>query len=94
MYRYGGDEFLCIFTEQSLPTGTAAVERMRMTVERIAMPHGANPLGVVTLSAGMAVLDTSRARSAGDVLKEADEALYRAKALGGNRVEKMMTEPA
>jgi two-component system cell cycle response regulator len=94
IYRYGGDEVLCIFPEQSLSTGTAAVERVRMIVERLAVPHSRNPLGVLTLSAGMAVLDASRARSAGDVLKEADEALYRAKKLGGNRVETMLSQPA
>jgi two-component system chemotaxis response regulator CheY len=94
IYRYGGDEVLCILPEQSLSTGTAAVERMRMTVELLAVPHGLNPLGVLTLSAGTAVLDANRARSAGEVLKEADEALYRAKELGGNRVETMLSLPA
>ena len=29
LYRYGGEEFLCIFPEQSLATGTQAVQRMR-----------------------------------------------------------------
>ena len=29
LYRYGGEEFLCIFPEQSLTTGALAAERMR-----------------------------------------------------------------
>ena len=56
-YRFGGDEFVCVFPEQSLATGTKAVERMRVGVERLAIPHSANALGVLTFSAGLAVLD-------------------------------------
>jgi diguanylate cyclase (GGDEF)-like protein len=87
LYRYGGEEFLCIFPEQSLVTGTLAVQRMRIGLERLAIPHADNPLGVLTISAGMAMLDPGHARSAIEVLREADEALYRAKQFGRNRVE-------
>jgi diguanylate cyclase (GGDEF)-like protein len=86
-YRYGGEEFLCIFPEQSLATGTLAVERMRSGLTRLAIPHDGTPLGVLTFSAGMAMLDPMHARSASEVLKEADDALYRAKQHGRNRVE-------
>ena len=86
-YRYGGDEFLCIFPEQSLASGALAVERMRTGLEQLAIPHADDALGVLTFSAGLAVLDPGHAGSAGDVLKKADQALYRAKQLGRNRVE-------
>jgi two-component system cell cycle response regulator len=94
LYRYGGEEFLCIFPEQSLTTGTVAVERMRSGIERLAIPHVDNPAGVLTISAGMAILDPDHATSAVKVLKEADEALYRAKQLGRNRVEHAAPQPA
>ena len=42
---------------------------------------------MLTLSAGVAMLDAGDTRSVDEVLKEADEALYRAKQLGRNRVE-------
>jgi diguanylate cyclase (GGDEF)-like protein len=87
LYRYGGEEFLCIFPEQSLETGTLAVQRMRSGLEQLAIPHAKNTRGVLTLSAGLAMLDPEHATSAADVLKLADEALYRAKELGRNRVE-------
>jgi two-component system cell cycle response regulator len=86
LYRYGGDEFLCIFPEQSLANGSLAVERMRGGVEGLAIPHAGNTIGIVTLSVGLAMLDPDRARPASDVLKEADKALYRAKQLGRNCV--------
>jgi PleD family two-component response regulator len=46
-----------------------------------------NAQGVLTVSAGLAVLDPERPRSASEVFKEADDGLYRAKELGRNRVE-------
>jgi two-component system, cell cycle response regulator len=87
LYRYGGEEFLCIFPEQSLRTGSVAVERMRVGVERLCTPNETTPRGVLTISGGLALFDSGHARSIHDVLKHADEALYRAKQLGRNRVE-------
>ena len=87
IYRYGGEEFLCILPEQSLATGSQAVERMRTSLERLAITHVGRPEGVLTVSAGLAVLDPDHIRPAAEVLKEADDALYRAKRLGRNRVE-------
>jgi two-component system, cell cycle response regulator len=94
LYRYGGEEFLCILPEQALATGTLALERMRSSLERLAILHPDNPLGVLTFSAGVAMLDPDHTRSASEVLKEADDALYRAKQLGRNRVEQVVPQPA
>lgn len=89
LYRFGGDEFLCVFPEQSIESGTAAIERMQTGVERLAIPHAGNAGGILTFSAGLAVLDPGHIESATDVLKQADAALYRAKQLGRNRVERV-----
>jgi two-component system cell cycle response regulator len=86
VYRYGGEEFLCIFPEQSLATGSLAVQRMRIGLERLAIPHADSPTDMLTFSAGVAMLDPDHPRSTSEVLKEADEALYRAKELGRNRI--------
>jgi two-component system cell cycle response regulator len=94
LYRLGGDEFLCVLPEQSLASGTNAVERMRTGVEGLAIPHVGNPLGVITFSAGLAILDPTRIESANEILKEADAALYRAKELGRNRVEQVVAHLA
>jgi diguanylate cyclase (GGDEF)-like protein len=87
IYRYGGDEFLCLFPQQSLEAGAIATERMRSGVQRLVLPHIHNSTGVVTISVGLAILDAGPTRSMEVVFKEADEALYRAKQLGRNRVE-------
>jgi two-component system chemotaxis response regulator CheY len=92
LYRYGGEEFLCIFPEQSLDMAMVAVQRMRSGLVERAIPHAGNSPGVLTLSAGLATLVADQTRSVGEVLKEADEALYRAKQLGRNLVESLPSE--
>ena len=82
-YRYGGEELLVV-----LPAGVrrvaAAAERIRRAVEHAAIPHPGRPGSgtVVTLSVGVAPAE-------GDVesfLLAADDALYRAKSAGRNRM--------
>jgi two-component system cell cycle response regulator len=86
VYRYGGEEFLCVFPEQPVDRALAAVHRARQGVEDLAVPHrGSSAHGRLTLSAGVAEL-TPELPDATAVLKRADEALYRAKALGRNTV--------
>jgi len=87
IYRYGGEEFLCVFPEQSMATGIQAVERMRSAVERLAVRQTDAVGAFLTISGGIAVIDAEHPRPASAVIKEADEALYRAKQLGRNRVE-------
>ena len=86
-FRYGGEEFLIIFPEQTLESASIAAERLRHGVEDLQIPHKARtPFGVVTISVGLAVLPPEEERSVEDLLKEADDALYRAKEAGRNRV--------
>lgn len=87
VYRYGGEEFLCVFPEQSLASAAAAVERMRMGLLRLAIEHEGTTSGALTLSAGLAMLDPKYPRTSSEVIKEADQALYRAKEGGRNRVD-------
>jgi diguanylate cyclase (GGDEF)-like protein len=66
---------------------------MRLGVAALAIEHVNNPPGILTISAGVAQLDLNHTRSMSEVLKEADEALYRAKDLGRNRVEHVVRLP-
>ncbi|MEY2565657.1 MAG: hypothetical protein QOE35_186 [Actinomycetota bacterium] len=86
VYRYGGEEFLCIFPEQSVATGSLVVERMRSGLAERAIPHAGSPLGILTITAGLAVFEAGSARSADAVVDSADAAMYRGKQLGRNRV--------
>jgi two-component system cell cycle response regulator len=85
-YRYGGEEFLIILPEQDLRSATVAAERLRRDIEELAIPHRARtPPEIVTVSVGLATLSAGE-KSADDLLKEADAALYAAKEAGRNRV--------
>ena len=86
-YRYGGEEFLCIFPEQDVHSASVVVERIRNGVAALQIPHSRGlPEHPVTLSAGIAQLsgpDPDPQR----VVRAADTALYESKRLGRNRVE-------
>lgn len=84
--RYGGEEFAAILPLTDAEAATAIAERMRKSVEALRMPHGAVPLGVVTISGGVAAARPEMGANALDLVARADAALYEAKAAGRNRV--------
>ncbi len=86
-YRFGGEEFLLVLPEQDAVAAIAITERLRQAVEGLGIPHADGlPLGVVTISAGVAV--SAEAGDADGLLKAADRALYAAKEAGRNRVSR------
>jgi two-component system cell cycle response regulator len=84
--RYGGEEFVIVMPETDMAVATAVAERLRRRVasEPFAIQQGARHLEV-TISIGIAAL-SSAGDNAASILKRADQALYRAKRDGRNRV--------
>lgn len=84
--RYGGEEFLVILSDCCLECAAAFAERLRLCVgsDSIDTPEGMIP---VTISLGVAASSRDGKRDADSLVKVADEALYRAKEYGRNRVE-------
>ncbi|WP_173655755.1 sensor domain-containing diguanylate cyclase [Sphingomonas turrisvirgatae] len=82
--RLGGEEFAVLFPTLDVRAASAACERLRKALERteIVTPHGS--FGI-TVSIGLAPLSPGMTPEA--VFRQSDAALYRAKALGRNRVE-------
>ncbi|MBK6532832.1 MAG: diguanylate cyclase [Deltaproteobacteria bacterium] len=84
IFRYGGEEFLIVFSDVDLTLDAALCERLRGALaEREITIHGSHTIRV-TASFGVATLSDS-----GDFLSaivRADAALYRAKDEGRNRV--------
>jgi two-component system cell cycle response regulator len=86
-YRYGGEDFLIVLPEQTLQSAASTADDVRETIERLQIPHEANvPTKKVTISAGVAALVKGDTKSTGELLGQADAALYRAKETGRNRV--------
>jgi diguanylate cyclase (GGDEF)-like protein len=90
--RYGGEEFTVILPSTLKNGALTAAEKIRTRIARARFTGGSKqPLGKVTVSIGVATVPTD-ATSADDVIARADAALYRAKALGKNRVETFSDE--
>lgn len=81
--RYGGEEFQVVLPETDLAGAQLLAERIRASVEALA-PF-ADDAHSVTVSIGIGLSGTQH--DLAGVLGAADEALYRAKANGRNRVE-------
>jgi two-component system, cell cycle response regulator len=82
--RYGGEEFLVVLADAPPEEAVAIAERLRAALERTPIATG-NGEASVTVSIGLAI--TPAGVSAAAAVAAADTALYRAKALGRNRVE-------
>lgn len=84
--RYGGEEFLVLLPGSDGQQAALCAERIRAAVEAEAIHHGRSDASdVVTISLGVAVGQPTVETFAA-LIAAADEALYRAKAEGRNRV--------
>jgi len=84
--RYGGEEFTVVLPNTSPHDAARVLERVRAAVAALVLPGGETmPRGCLTVSVGVACFpqDGTNVR---DLLTRADDALYRAKELGKNRV--------
>lgn len=85
--RYGGEEFVVLLPDTPAFDAARVAERLRAAVEDLALPHADGGIGdVVTVSAGVATGTPEPGQEPGPVIVRADQALYRAKRAGRNRV--------
>lgn len=86
--RYGGEEIAVVLPETGSQGAEAMAERIRLMVEQLAIPHESSAVaGHVTVSLGVATVETTGMESPDEVVALADKALYLAKQSGRNRVE-------
>jgi two-component system, cell cycle response regulator len=86
--RYGGEEFMVVLPETPLAEGIAMAERLRSSVGQMVFPPPMETL-TVTVSLGVSTYPSDPVDSVDQLIRTADEALYRAKSAGRNRVEAM-----
>jgi len=84
--RYGGEEFVLLLPGTELDAAVKLVEAVRVQLGRRALAHPKSPTGAVTLSAGVAARIPAPGHAASELIALADEALYRAKREGRDRV--------
>ena len=79
--RWGGEEFMIILPEAELEKAETLAERIKDKIEN----HDFGEIGKVTVSFGVAQFRASDTEET--LIKRTDDALYRAKSNGRNRVE-------
>jgi len=79
IFRYGGDEFIVVLPNFDVDEASATAERLRRTIERAG-------IGDPGLTVSIGVASSADARTASDLIRLADTAVYAAKFDGKNRV--------
>ena len=84
LYRYGGEELVIIMPETNIEGALIPVQRLRRTIEEYDFDYNGIK-AKVTISIGLTT-NYQDFSSSTELLKSADEALYKAKESGRNRV--------
>ncbi|MEN2394930.1 GGDEF domain-containing protein [Pseudomonas halotolerans] len=82
--RFGGEEFVLLVPDTPLASGAGLAETLRAAIEACPFHFKGEPV-TITVSVGMTAFKSGE--HSDSVLKRADQALYRAKNAGRNRVE-------
>lgn len=83
--RLGGEEFAILLPGVAAEDAMAKADRLRVRIEAMQVRYVDGPLPRVTISAGVATYP-EHGKQPQDLLKKADEAMYRAKDAGRNRI--------
>jgi diguanylate cyclase (GGDEF)-like protein len=83
MCRYGGEEFAIILPQVDKEKALAIAERLRRKIENTAVAHEEHKISF-TSSFGVAILEEGS--TPGQLISQADQALYHSKRSGRNRV--------
>ncbi len=84
--RYGGDEFIVIMPDSDIVAAGHMAEEIRQAISDLNIQHQCSPHGIITVSIGVASQQPPLQARPEELLKAADEALYRAKHKGRNTV--------
>lgn len=83
--RYGGEEFIVVLSETDLSSALIVAERLRNAIEAAEMRGSEGNMFGITVSQGVSSYKPGEDKQS--LISRADDALYRAKQNGRNRVE-------
>jgi len=86
LYRYGGEEFVCVTPGISPSRCYRYADHLRSVIQESSVAISPKKQIPVTISIGIGVTSDLKRLDSDSLIKEADQALYQAKALGRNRV--------
>lgn len=84
--RYGGEEFAIVAPATDAKAALKVGRELCAAVEAARIPHDKSPYSYVTVSVGVATANPAGDDSSDVILRNADQALYRAKSQGRNHV--------
>ena len=85
--RYGGEEFVVLMPDSNVQAALETAQRIQRAVRTLALIHAETAPGIVSFSFGVASLKPSPLHVPDELVRQADLALYRAKAMGRDRIE-------
>ena len=83
--RYGGEEFVFIAPATDSDSALVMARKILETLENLILPHALSTYGCVTASIGVAAMIPEGTNLPADLIRIADQALYRAKQAGRNQ---------
>ncbi|MCB1749282.1 MAG: diguanylate cyclase, partial [Gammaproteobacteria bacterium] len=87
--RYGGEEFAILLPGLDIEHAAGLAEGIRENLFELGLPHAASAVApVLTASFGVAAMVPGSEHAPDQLVQQADQALYAAKAAGRNRVHR------
>jgi len=89
-FRLGGEEFGLLYFIQNKEDGLNIANQARVNIEQLHIEHTGNSASkYVTISSGLYMIDNDTNSTIEDIYNQADEALYKAKQSGRNKICKV-----
>jgi diguanylate cyclase (GGDEF)-like protein len=90
--RYGGEEFLAVLPDTDYSAAFSIAQSLQESINALKIPHAASQTeSHVTISLGLATSTPGQKIEMDELLSLADQALYKAKREGRNRIESSAT---